>query len=116
MVKLRLAVVMSPKIASRPHLCTVVPLSLTEPETIMPYHKKIRIPFRLPERWGNHDRWVKGDMINTVAFHRVDLLRLGKDRTGKRIYQMQPLPAEMFKIVRRCALHGIGLSTLTKHL
>ncbi|BBD36891.1 hypothetical protein Amn_17710 [Aminobacter sp. Y103A] len=116
MMKRRLAIVLSPKIVSRPHLCTVVPLSLTEPEKIMPYHKQIEIPFDMPKEWGNMARWVKGDMVNAVGFHRVDLLRLGKDNQGKRIYQMQALPAAILTVVRACVLHGMGLSTLTKHL
>tara|TARA_R110002110_G_scaffold84618_12_gene219897 strand:+ start:83 stop:331 length:249 start_codon:yes stop_codon:yes gene_type:complete len=82
----------------------------------MPYHKLIRIPFKLPERWGDHERWIKGDMINAVGFHRIDLLRLGKDLEGGRVYQTNVLPDEMLKIVRQCVLHGIGLSTLTKYL
>lgn len=116
MVKVRLAVVLSPRIVARPWLCTVVPLSLTEPNPKMAYNKPIRIPFELPRYWGDHERWIAGDMVNAVAFHRMNLLRLGKDRCGKRIYQMQSLPPDLFKLVRACALHGMGLSTLTKHL
>jgi mRNA interferase MazF len=116
MDKTRLAIVLSPAIKARVKLVTVVPLSLTAPEKILPFHKQIDIPFELPRPWGNQARWIKGDMINAVGFHRVDLLRLGKDREGKRIYQTSVLEEEMFNIVKRCVLHGIGLSTLTKHL
>lgn len=116
MVKVRLAVVLSPRIRARPHLCTVVPLSLTAPERVMAYNKIIRIPFELPGHWGDHERWIKGDMVNAVGFHRVDLLRMGKDRDGNRLYQTQVLPEDLFKAVRRCALHGMGFSTLTRHL
>lgn len=82
----------------------------------MPYHCLIEIPFPLPPYWGNVPRWVKGDMVNAVAFHRVDLLLLGKDRTGRRTYQTATLPEAVMRQVRRCVLHGLGLSTLTKHL
>ncbi|PCJ89923.1 MAG: hypothetical protein COA52_11170 [Hyphomicrobiales bacterium] len=116
MVKTRLAIVLSPKMTSRPHLCTIVPLSLTAPSNPMPFNKLISIPFQLPQSWGQHERWIKGDMINAVGFHRINLLRLGKNKAGKRIYQYQALPDSLFKIVRQCALHGIGLSILTKHL
>ena len=64
----------------------------------MPFNKLIEIPFEMPKSWGNAERWIKGDMINAVGFHRVDLLRLGKTSTGKRIYQMEALPDELFKI------------------
>jgi len=116
MVKVRLAVVLSPKITNRPFLCTVVPLSASEPEPKMPYNRLIDIPFLLPKSWGNIPRWICGDMVNAVAFHRIDLLRMGKDYSGKRIYQTQQLPPDLFRHVRACALHGMGLSTLTKHL
>ena len=116
MVKTRLAVVLSPKIKARVRLVTVVPLSLTHPEKVLPFHRKIDIPFALPPGWGNRERWIKGDMINAVGFHRVDLLRLGKDGSGKRIYQLKTLPDDMMREVRRCVLHGMGLSALTKHL
>ena len=116
MVKKRLAIVLSPKIKSRHKLCTIVPLSLSEPEPVMPYHCQIDVPFKLPREWGNMERWVKGDMVNSVGFHRLNLLRLGKDACGVRIYQYETLPPELFIKVRRCVLHGMGLSTLTKHL
>jgi mRNA interferase MazF len=87
MVKTRLAVVLTPRISGRPLLCTIVPLSLSNPEPPMPYNARINIPFMLPEKWGNQERWIKGDMVNAVGFHRIDLLRLGKNKVGKRIYQ-----------------------------
>ena len=116
MDKTRLAIVLSPAIKARVKLVTIVPLSLTEPQRLMPFHEEINIPFKLPPRWGNQPRWVKGDMVNAVGFHRVNLLRLGKDNSGNRIYQTSVLDNELFKVVKRCVLHGLGLSTLTKHL
>jgi len=116
MDKLRLAVVLSPNIKARVKLVTVVPLSLTAPQKVLPFHKQIDIPFDLPREWGKANRWIKGDMVNAVGFHRVDFLRLGKTHLGKRIYQFNVLPEEMLRDVRRCVLHGMGLSALTKHL
>ena len=116
MVKKRLAVVLSPKISARPQLCTIVPLSLSPPEKQMPYHFLVRIPFALPKEWGDADRWIKGDMVNAVGFHRIDLLRLGKDNSGRRVYQYKCLPDHLFRQVRQCVLHGLGLSSLVKHL
>lgn len=116
MTKRRLAVVLSPDIKSRTKLITVVPLILTTPDKIMPFHTQIDIPFPMPPKWGQKTRWVKGDVVNAAGFHRVDLLRLGKDNTGKRIYQLSVLPNDVFQDVRRCVLHGMGMSILTKHL
>lgn len=53
MVKPRLAVVISPPIKARGKLLTVVPLSTTAPDKVMPYHCQIDISFELPPRWGN---------------------------------------------------------------
>ncbi len=116
MVKRRLAIVVSPAIRARVGLCTVVPLSTTPPQKAMPYHCTYRVPFKMPPSWGNIERWVKGDMVTTVGWHRVDLITLGKDREGKRIYQTQAVDNESFRQISRCILHGMGLSALTKHL
>jgi mRNA interferase MazF len=116
MVKRRLAIVLSPAIKARVGLCTVVPLSTTDPEAVAPYHHQFTIQFKLPPSWGNIPRWVKGDMVCTVAWSRIDLLRLDKGLDGKRSYQCQTISGEDFTKVRRCVLHGLGLSPLTKHL
>lgn len=116
MIKPRLAVVVSKAIKNRHGLCTVVPLSTTVPEPAMPYHCTLDIPFALPPRWGKIPRWVKGDMVCSVSWQRTDLLRLGKDRNGKRVYQMETLPEAELARVMSCVLHGLGLSVLTKHL
>ena len=116
MVKTRLCIVLSKPIQARPHLCTVVPLSTTAPQQAMPYHCEIDIPFDLPPRWTRQTRWLKGDMIYSVSFDRTDLLRLGKDSDGKRRYQKETLSPDTLRQVRRCVLHGLGLSELTRQL
>jgi mRNA interferase MazF len=116
MVKPRCVIVLSPKIRNRAKLCTVVCLSTTEPSRVMPYHCQIDIRPELPRPWGSNGVWVKGDMIYAIGFHRLDFVRLGKDRCGKRIYRMETLSAEQMKVVKSCVLRGLGLSGLTKHL
>ncbi|WP_281349387.1 type II toxin-antitoxin system PemK/MazF family toxin [Nitratireductor arenosus] len=116
MVKRRPVVVISPKIKARPRLCTVVALSTEKPDPIMAYHCRIDLQPALPKPWQSKGVWVKGDMVNAVAFHRLDLIRLGKDSTGRRKYLLEPLNTEIIKQIRQCALRAIGLSTLTKYL
>lgn len=116
MVKPRPVVVLTPKIEARHALCTVVCLSTTAPEQEMPYHCQIDIRPPMPGKFQSKGVWVKGDMVYAVGFHRLDLIRLGKDRSGKRIYRMDVLSREQMAEVRRCVLHGLGLSTLTKHV
>lgn len=116
MVKLRLAVVISPVISARQGLCTIVPLSTTAPERQMPYHYLLRIPFSLPRRWSKKEVWVKGDMVNAVGWHRLSLLSLGKDAGGKRQYQTSVVAEMDLRKIRQCILHGLGMSVLTKNL
>ncbi len=116
MVKRRCVVVLSPKIAARPGLCTVVALSGTEPDPVLPYHCQIDIRPKLPTRWSSDGVWVKGDMINSVGFHRLDLIVTGKSNSGKRQYYYHVLSNEQIKEIRCCVLRGIGLTALTTHL
>ncbi|MBN9511345.1 MAG: type II toxin-antitoxin system PemK/MazF family toxin [Alphaproteobacteria bacterium] len=117
MVKLRPVVVISPPISWRPGLCTVVGLSTTAPEPPRPYHCKLTISPVLPEPWNSEEVWVKGDMIAAVGFHRLDLIRIGRDDATKaRRYRMNLLSKEQLRMVRACVLHSLGLFQLTKHL
>lgn len=116
MIKRRPVVVLSPKIAARPGLCTVVALSDTAPNRVMPYHCQIDIRRPLPESFNSNGVWVKGDMLYAVGFHRLDFIRRGKDLRGKRDYHYEPLSQENIRKIRECVLRGLGLSVLTKHL
>ncbi|WP_322516411.1 type II toxin-antitoxin system PemK/MazF family toxin [Rhodopseudomonas palustris] len=116
MVKPRCVVVLSPKIAARPGLCTVVCLSTTTPHPVMPYHCQIDIRPRLPGTWRSDGVWVKGDMIYAMGFHRLDLIRTGKTREGKRTYRFDVLAPDQMKMIKSCVLKGLGMSPLTKHL
>lgn len=116
MIGRRLVVVVSPKIKARWGLCSVIPLSLTAPYPAMPYHAQITFDPPLPDSWGNQPRWVKGDMITSVAYHRLDFVRLCKDRAGKRLYRMETLPPADMKVIQGCLLSSLGLAGLTRHL
>lgn len=117
MIGRRLVVVVSPKISVRARLCTVLPISETAPLPAMPYHHKIeKFDPPLPDSWGNHPRWLKGDMIVSIGFHRLDLIRTGKDRYGQRTYRMTPFSPDDIRIFRKCMLNSLGLAQLTKHL
>jgi len=116
MVKRRPVVVISPKIVARPKLCTVVALSTTPPDPIMQYHCQIDIRPKLPKPLDSDGIWVKGDMVYAVGFHRLDFIRLGKDRFGNRLYRYETVGEGNLRKVRKCVLSGMGLSILTKHL
>lgn len=114
MVKRRLCVVVSPPIEARGKLCTVVPLSTSDPEMVQAYHYKFQIPFQMPRNWGNQPRWAKCDMICAVGFHRLDLLRLGKDRQGVRQYQLSTLSSIHLRHISNGVLASLGLPSLTE--
>jgi mRNA interferase MazF len=116
MDKVRPVVVISPKIAARPYLCTVVALSTTAPNPVLSFHAKLELGLDLPAPWDAKEVWVKGDMVNAVGFHRLDFFRLGKDVSGKRKYQYGSLSSEKITIIRSCVLKALGMSNLTKHL
>jgi mRNA interferase MazF len=112
MVKPRCVVVLSPRIKARPKLCTVVCLSSTAPNHPQQYHCQLDIRPNLPAPWSSDGVWVKGDMVYSIGFHRLDLIRLGKDRSGKRIYRMDTLSDDQIKQVKSCVLRGLGMSIL----
>lgn len=116
MTKRRLCVVISPPIQQRVGICTVVPLSTTEPHKEMSYHYELNIPFQLPKSWGNRSRWVKADMVCAIGWHRIDLLRLGKDVNGARQYQLLTLSNVHLENISKCVLNSLGLSALTEHI
>ncbi|WP_293885882.1 type II toxin-antitoxin system PemK/MazF family toxin [Thiolapillus sp.] len=116
MVKRRPAVVISPRLRRRQHLCTVVPLSTTPPNPVAAYHHKFTLDPVLPKPYNSKIQWVKADMLYTVSFDRLYLPFEKKDGSGKRIYDIRVLDkADMIKI-QQCILHGIGLTSLTDYL
>jgi mRNA interferase MazF len=116
MVKRRPVVVLSPRFKNRSGLCTVVPMSTTEPEKIQSYHHKLHTAPPLPEPFSSPSHWVKADMIYTVSFARLSLLFSKKDDGGKRIYDQRVIDAADLLKIRAAVLHGIGLTHLTDYL
>lgn len=119
MIKKRPVVVITPTIKGREKLVTVLPLSTSEPDPVMPYHYKIP-KASMPQlgHFQERNTWVKGDMIYTAGFHRLDLIRLNKKDpgTGKRAYFNQKLGREQMKSIYTCMLHGLNLGDLSQHL
>ena len=116
MVKRRLAVIITPRLRRRDGLCTVVPLSLTAPRPAKPYHHLVTFQRPLPQPWGGTERWVKGDMLATVGFGRLTPIGVGRDAAGKRRYVTPHLTDDDLGAVRRCVLHALNMSHLTKFL
>jgi mRNA interferase MazF len=110
MVKRRPVIVICKQMKHRPRLCTVVPLSTTRPDPVMNYHAEIELPFTLPPPFVAKRQWIKGDMINTVSFDRLDLVRLGKEESGARRYLTTSIGDELLAVVQRCVRAGVFLT------
>lgn len=54
-------------------------------------------------------------MVCAVGLHRVNLLRLGKDRSGKRMYQLSTLSDTQMKTITNCVIFGLGVMPLTEN-
>jgi len=113
MVKRRPVVTISPRLKHRNELVTIVPLSTTEPSRLCDYHCTVKLATPLPAPFDSPEMWVKADMITTVAFCRLDLIRTGRDQYGKRKYLKVLLEPYQLKIVHQCVLHALGLGYLT---
>ncbi len=116
MVKRRPVIIVSPRIKGRPGLCTIVALSTTEPVPKMPYHALIDIIPPLPECFESKGLWIKGDRVNSVGFHRLDFIRVGRNSAGKRDYYYTTISKSQMLTVKECILNALGLANLTKHL
>lgn len=108
MVKRRPAIVLSPPLRDRHNLCSIVPLSTSEPRKILPHHMQISFCPPLPSPYDSPVMWVKGDIVLTVAFHRLRLLFIGKG-AGQRVYDVRVIDEQTMEKVRDCVRAGLGL-------
>lgn len=115
----RPVLVIAPSMIGRPsNLVTVVALSTAPPDQKTHFHMMLpRAALPQLGNFQNRDTWVKGDMVYSVGFHRLDLVRLNKrDENGKRIYFLNCLSRERMREVYSCVLHGMNLGSLAAHI
>lgn len=101
-------------VVSRSHseLCTVVPLSGTEPIKMNGWHHKMTIA-KLPVFLQKNDWWAKCDCMTTVAFFRLDRCKAGKcPTTGKRLFEAPKLYSEDLKSIKNAILSHLAMSLL----
>lgn len=99
MVKVRPVVVVSPRRRAGPGLCTVVPLSSTEPDPLEPYHHRLS-PAAYPPARG--PMWAKCDMVITVSCNRLDRVKSRATQGGARIYSVPRMPAADMAAIEAC--------------
>ena len=90
-----------------PRLCLVVPLSTTEPDLQKPWHYLLNTPDPLPKPYNSKAHWVKGDMVFPASFDRLTLPFSGKDKNGKRIYDVKVVSVEDFEEIQRCVISAL---------
>ena len=110
MRKRRPCIIISPPIANRAQLCTIVPLSTSVPRPPQAHHCQIEFDPPLPFPYASPVMWVKADMVMTVAFHRLKLLHLqGRGEDGARQYDIRVIGEAKLNEVRRCVASAIGM-------
>jgi mRNA interferase MazF len=109
MVKLRPIIVLSPSIAQRMDIVTVVALSTTQPLTILNYHLEITFDPPYSIKYPSKTMWLKGDMIYTMSLSRLSRPHSKNLSTGQRIYPKRFIDASVMKDVERCVLASLGI-------
>ncbi len=107
MEKIRPCVVISPRIASRSDLATVVCLSTTAPDKVEDYHALLTFEPIFCKRFPSPTMWIKGDMVYSISITRLSRQR-DRSSGGARNYPIRKLSKEDLTIVIRCVLNGIG--------
>ena len=107
-VKTRPVLVVSPHRKEWSGLCVVVPIRSKPPLEQQPYH--LRLPNGLLPGNKYAESWIKGDLVMTVASHRLDRLKAGFRR-----YEAPRVPPDLLREARRCILHATGMHSLTAH-
>lgn len=106
--KRRPAIVLSSPIPGRPLMCAIVPLSTKAPRPAQRHHMQITFDPPLPNPYESPTVWVKGDIVLTVAFHRLRLLFSGWSG-GQRVYDIRVLDTATLERVKGCVRAGLSL-------
>jgi uncharacterized protein YifN (PemK superfamily) len=76
----------------------------------MPWHYLLRLPESLPGNYTEMECWAKCDMVAAVSFARLNLMVKGKDKGGKRIYQLTAISGADLEAVRAGVWRAISAS------
>jgi len=108
MSKVRPVIVLSPRIAHRFDICTVVPLSTTQPKWIENYHYELQLAVPLPPPFDKPTMWVKGDMVYSLNINRMDKPYV-RTTVGKRNYLEYMISQKDMKAIELCVMNGLGI-------
>lgn len=106
MVKPRPVIVVSPKLPNRSDIVAVVPISLTEPHRLMPFHFRLSKNYH-PDEADDLPCWAKADMVMNLG-----LWRMSGFKVGRRKWDFPQLVGDDLAGVRKAVLLGLGLDRL----
>lgn len=111
MVKVRSVVVLA-KSKTNSRLLTVVPLSTTPPDKVLPCHHKLsRNPH--PDEDPALEVWAKCDMVYTVSLTRVNFYKTKPRRGGRAIYHTTLMISQAdYLAIQRAVREALGLDNL----
>lgn len=108
MVKRRPVVVISPKSVIRQGLVTVVPISMTAPEPLEPWHCEVPLEaMPLPYQDKAGVRYAKCDMVYNLSVTRLNMV--GIRVNGKRESYKGRVSLATLQEIRRCAAIALGI-------
>lgn len=112
MVKTRPVLVLNSNAQIRANggLVTVVPISMTAPDPVKPWHVQMPLVcIPQPMRHLVGDRWAKCDMVYTYHYSRLDFATGPKVAAGKRKYHSGKADLETMRMVRRCVAEYLAV-------
>ena len=109
MVKRRPVIVVSRKDSHDRYLCTVVPISATEPAAPKIWHHPLP-HVRVPGFEDTENRWAKCDMIATVRFERLSKPYRLMNGNGRQYIGVH-LHADDLSAVRECIKHYLLIAS-----
>ena len=90
-----------------PGLGIVVPLSVTPPQPVRPWHYFLTLAQPVSDYFTALQCWVKCDMISVVAFERLNLPCEGRVN-GKRKYKVQQVSSADLAAIRTAVWQAIS--------
>jgi len=103
MVKPRPVVVVSPRLPRRSEIVAVVPISLTEPHQLMPYHVRLSKNYH-PDEADDLPCWAIADMLMNLGLYRLNGFKI-----GRRKWATPQMTGDDLAAVRNAVLHGLGM-------
>lgn len=109
MLKTRPVIVVSPSLQGRGKLLHVVPISLTAPNPVCPWHVEVPLACMPPAAQHKEGvRWAKCDMVVTVGWSRLDRYQ-APQLHGRKVFQEGYLDLPTLVAVKRAIAHVFGI-------